>query len=100
LLGPLGLQTGDKVLALNQCQVKDHDTWYQCIQSAANHANPGYCVSAELVREQDESTAGKEITWVSQMKTIIFSFYFNLLNESSTQLYHVSACLRHPGQLK
>ncbi|XP_023725871.1 membrane-bound transcription factor site-2 protease isoform X2 [Cryptotermes secundus] len=57
LLGPSGLQTGDKVLALNQCQVKDYDTWYQCIQSAVNHASPGYCVSSDLVKEHDESIA-------------------------------------------
>jgi hypothetical protein len=62
LLGPSGLQRGDKVLALNQCQIKDYDTWYQCIQSAVSHASPGYCISSELVKEHDESTAGKEIT--------------------------------------
>jgi len=61
LLGPSGLQTGDKILALNQCHVKDFDTWYHCILSAINHANPGYCISSEVVKEHDESIGGKII---------------------------------------
>jgi hypothetical protein len=62
LAGPSGLQMGDKVLTLNQCQVKDLDSWYQCILSAINHASPGYCISSDLVNEYDESVESKEIT--------------------------------------
>lgn len=62
-MGPSGLQTGDKVLALNQCQVKDSDAWYHCIVSAVKHASPGYCVSSELVKEHDESVAGNDTAY-------------------------------------
>lgn len=48
-------------MALNKCQVKDFDTWYQCIKSAVKYANPGYCVSSELVKEHDESVTGNNI---------------------------------------
>lgn len=73
LAGPSGLQTGDKVLTLNQCHVKDFDSWYHCILSAINHASPGYCISAELVKEHDESVASKEIT-LTYVHTYIILF--------------------------
>jgi hypothetical protein len=75
LLGPSGLQTGDKILALNQCEVKDFDTWYHCIVSAVNHPTPGYCVSSELLKEHDESTVGKEFV----LSSVIVHGYYTLL---------------------
>ncbi|XP_069689813.1 membrane-bound transcription factor site-2 protease [Periplaneta americana] len=61
VLGPTGLRVGDKIVALNQCQVKDYDTWYYCIVSTIQHQGPGYCVSSELVREHDESVSVKQL---------------------------------------
>ncbi|PSN52903.1 hypothetical protein C0J52_02976 [Blattella germanica] len=59
--GPSGLLTGDKIVAVNECKVRDSDTWQSCISFAIKHPNPGYCVSSELVRNHDESVAVKQL---------------------------------------
>ncbi|XP_066994177.2 membrane-bound transcription factor site-2 protease isoform X2 [Anabrus simplex] len=61
VMGPTGLQQGDRVIAVNQCEVLDSDSWYSCIVQAVKQQSPGYCISAELVKEHDESIPVRQL---------------------------------------
>ncbi|XP_034252769.1 membrane-bound transcription factor site-2 protease [Thrips palmi] len=53
--GPSGLLEGDVVTSINQCSVARKSAWKKCIADAHRYPTPGYCISAEFVRENDES---------------------------------------------
>lgn len=55
VLGPKGLHQSDVVTSLNDCSVKNTLTWKKCLLEALQNHTPGYCISAEFVRENDES---------------------------------------------
>ncbi|XP_046986424.1 membrane-bound transcription factor site-2 protease isoform X1 [Schistocerca americana] len=61
LMGPTGLKVGDRVVAINQCEVLDSETWYHCTLLAIKQPSPGYCISAELVKEHDESVPVRQL---------------------------------------
>lgn len=61
VLGPSGLLVGNKIVAVNQHQVKDYDSWHHSISSAIKKMSPGYCISSELVRLHDESVSAKQL---------------------------------------
>ncbi|KAK7789542.1 hypothetical protein R5R35_010321 [Gryllus longicercus] len=61
VLGVTGLRSGDRVVAVNQCEVLDSDSWYTCIVQAVKQPSPGYCISAELVKEHDESIPVRQL---------------------------------------
>ncbi|XP_063242597.1 membrane-bound transcription factor site-2 protease isoform X2 [Bacillus rossius redtenbacheri] len=59
--GSTGLREGDRVVAVNQCEVGDTEDWYYCMLGAVRDPSPGYCVSSELARKHDESVPVKQL---------------------------------------
>lgn len=57
--GPSGLQKGNVITTVNQCPVADTSTWKKCLADTLRNPTPGYCISAEFVRENDESASGE-----------------------------------------
>lgn len=53
--GPSGLLQSNVITSINQCAVSDTSTWKKCLADALRNPTPGYCISAEFVRENDES---------------------------------------------
>nr|CAD7454868.1 unnamed protein product [Timema tahoe] len=60
--GPTGLRPDDRVVNINQCEVSDTEDWYYCILAAVRENSPGYCVTTELVRENDESVPVRQLS--------------------------------------
>ncbi|KAF5278657.1 hypothetical protein FQA39_LY00699 [Lamprigera yunnana] len=54
LAGPRGLYAGDIITNINDCVVRDHISWSDCLLSAWNN-KPGFCVTTDLVHAVDES---------------------------------------------
>lgn len=53
--GISGIFPGDKLVAINDCEVSDLETWHQCLISFTNKPPPGYCVSEDIIHQLDES---------------------------------------------
>lgn len=54
LSGERGLRVGDVIQSINDCDVKNIDTWYGCLIQTIKHP-PSYCIRSEYVLEHDES---------------------------------------------
>lgn len=54
LFGERGLRVGDVIQSINDCDVKNIDTWYGCLIQTIKHP-PSYCIQSEYVLEHDES---------------------------------------------
>lgn len=54
LLGTKGLHTGDIITRINDCDIKNDNTWYSCLESMHNN-KPSFCVDTDLVHSLDES---------------------------------------------
>lgn len=54
LTGSRGIAVGDIITSINDCRVKDIDSWYKCLVNAIKHP-PAYCIPSEYVLEHDES---------------------------------------------
>ncbi|KAK6640798.1 hypothetical protein RUM44_012495 [Polyplax serrata] len=57
--GISGIFPGDKLVAINDCEVSDLETWHQCLISFTNKPPPGYCVSEDIIHQLDESVPMK-----------------------------------------
>ncbi|XP_055691802.1 membrane-bound transcription factor site-2 protease [Lutzomyia longipalpis] len=55
LLGARGLVVGDFVTKINSCDVRNLDSWYDCLLQALRK-QPAYCLSSEFIHRHDEST--------------------------------------------
>ncbi|XP_020800647.1 membrane-bound transcription factor site-2 protease [Drosophila serrata] len=56
LRGERGLQVDDQITQVNGCTVKSEESWVACLQNTLK-LKPGYCVSADFVQLNDESSA-------------------------------------------
>ncbi|XP_055855973.1 membrane-bound transcription factor site-2 protease [Episyrphus balteatus] len=54
LRGERGLQANDIITEINDCRVRDIDSWYDCLIQSLR-TKPGYCVSSDFIRLNDES---------------------------------------------
>lgn len=54
LYGVKGLMVGDVVQRINDCDVMDEDSWYDCLK-ALEHIKPELCVHADIIHTLDES---------------------------------------------
>lgn len=54
LLGEKGFQTNDVITHINDCKVKNLDSWYGCLLESI-HQQPAYCISNDFVLNHDES---------------------------------------------
>jgi len=54
LVGEKGLQANDVITHINDCQVKDIDSWYGCLIESIRQ-QPAYCISNDFVLNHDES---------------------------------------------
>lgn len=54
LLGYKGLHINDVVTHINDCQVRDLDSWYSCLLESIRQ-QPAYCISNDFVLNHDES---------------------------------------------
>lgn len=61
LLGPKGLYNADIVTSINDCSVKNEDDWYECLNKMKLY-KPGFCATAEIVHELDESDFLKHLS--------------------------------------
>ncbi|KAK9884588.1 hypothetical protein WA026_007430 [Henosepilachna vigintioctopunctata] len=57
LLGVKGLQIGDQITKINDCEVKTEEMWFNCLQYV-NQKN-GLCFNSDNVRELDETSTLK-----------------------------------------
>lgn len=80
VLGPTGLLQDDVVTSLNECTIKDTLTWKKCLLDTLQNPTPGYCISAEFVREHDESVPGnahfKRLCLVHVAFLILLFYYY------------------------
>ncbi|XP_016985870.1 membrane-bound transcription factor site-2 protease [Drosophila rhopaloa] len=56
LRGERGLQVDNQITQVNGCPVNSEESWMACLQSSLK-LKPGYCVSADFVQLNDESSA-------------------------------------------
>lgn len=54
LRGERGLNDYDIITQINDCHVRDIDSWYDCLIQSLR-TKPGYCVSSDFIRLNDES---------------------------------------------
>ncbi|KAI9576578.1 hypothetical protein GQX74_009635 [Glossina fuscipes] len=52
--GDKGLYEQNVITHINNCKVIDYDSWLQCLYKTL-HSRPGYCVSSDFIRNNDES---------------------------------------------
>lgn len=60
LLGENGLSVNDEITSINDCPVKNVDTWYSCLVATVI-TPPAYCIASEYVFEHDETTSVRHI---------------------------------------
>ncbi|XP_039289082.1 membrane-bound transcription factor site-2 protease-like [Nilaparvata lugens] len=60
--GPTGLLVGDRIIQLNQCQVTNVHDWLSCLVTSFREPSPGFCISAEFIKEHDESIPAKHMS--------------------------------------
>lgn len=60
LIGEKGLSVGDEIISINDCSVRNVDTWYACLVATLK-TPPGYCIPSEYVFEHDETAAVRHI---------------------------------------
>lgn len=56
LRGERGLQVDNQITQVNGCPVNSEESWVTCLQNSLK-LKPGYCVSADFVQLNDESSA-------------------------------------------
>jgi len=56
LRGERGLQVDNQITQINGCPVDSEESWVTCLQNSLK-LKPGYCVSADFVQLNDESSA-------------------------------------------
>lgn len=49
-----GLAVNDVIKSINECDVKNIETWYKCLINTIKHP-PSYCIPSEYVLDHDES---------------------------------------------
>lgn len=81
LLGKTGIQLGDKLVAINDCEVSDTEGWRQCLISFNNMPAPGYCVNEDMVHQLDESVPGEFISTIKKIPQININFYLKKINK-------------------
>lgn len=54
LIGERGLAVNDVIQSINDCDVKNMETWYTCLINTITHP-PSYCITSEYVLDHDES---------------------------------------------
>lgn len=54
LRGDRGLYWHDVIQSINECKVRNLDTWYSCLVKTL-HSKPAFCVSSEFIRLNDET---------------------------------------------
>lgn len=54
LAGEKGLAVNDVIASINDCEVRNIETWYGCLINAIKHP-PSYCIPSEYVLDHDES---------------------------------------------
>lgn len=60
LVGPKGLNIGDTIYKINDCDIYDEDKWYSCLRGLENH-RPAFCIESDLVHSFDESIPLKHL---------------------------------------
>lgn len=60
LLGFKGLNIGDTIHRINDCDVYDENKWYSCLQNLEDH-RPAFCIEPDLVHNLDESIPLKHL---------------------------------------
>lgn len=55
--GPRGLAVGDPVTSISGCRVTSVDDWYNCIRVSMRENTLGHCMSLDIIRELDTSSA-------------------------------------------
>ncbi|KAK3925746.1 Membrane-bound transcription factor site-2 protease [Frankliniella fusca] len=86
-LGPTGLRNYDVITALNECSVSNSASWKKCLLESLRNPTPGYCISAEFVRENDESIAdhpgvGGVVECCSKEASALGRLCFQLVDDS------------------
>lgn len=87
VLGPTGLRRQDVINKLNDCSVTNSVTWRKCLLEALRNQTPGYCISAEFVRENDESipehpVVGGGVECCSKESNLLGRLCFQLVDDS------------------
>ncbi|EEZ98063.1 membrane-bound transcription factor site-2 protease [Tribolium castaneum] len=54
IFGNRGLNVGDLILKINDCEVDDENAWYKCLV-ALRTKKPAFCIEGDVVRDLDES---------------------------------------------
>lgn len=52
--GERGLQIDDVITSINDCRIKNLETWYTCLANTIKYP-PAYCIPSEYVLDHDES---------------------------------------------
>ncbi|XP_059622487.1 membrane-bound transcription factor site-2 protease [Phlebotomus argentipes] len=65
LLGAKGLNQGDFITKINSCDVRDLDSWHDCLLQALRR-QPAYCLSSEFIHSHDESTPVGTVDGITQ----------------------------------
>lgn len=65
LLGTKGLNVGDLVNKINSCEVRNVDSWHDCLLQALRR-QPAFCLSSEFIHKNDESTPVGTVDGITQ----------------------------------
>ncbi|CAH1998757.1 unnamed protein product [Acanthoscelides obtectus] len=60
LAGSKGLNIGDTVFQINECDVRDENSWYKCL-AQTDILKPAFCIEPDLIHQYDESIPLKHI---------------------------------------
>lgn len=59
LVGPGGLVRGDVITGIEDCPVRDLDSWLTCLENIWEADPVGYCVQNEIVSRLSNNSEGK-----------------------------------------
>jgi len=77
-VGPSGLMQGDVITGIENCPVKDLDSWYTCLEDIWGSEPVGYCVSNDnIVRFANNS----EGSLFSHSNSLFYFLYASYVNE-------------------
>ncbi|RZC39934.1 Peptidase M50 domain containing protein [Asbolus verrucosus] len=60
ILGGRGLNIGDKLTKINDCEIEDENSWYKCLSTIKTN-KPAFCIEADVIHNLDESVHLKNV---------------------------------------
>lgn len=72
IVGPGGLVRGDVITGIEDCPVRDLDSWLTCLENIWEADPVGYCVQNEIVSRLSNNSEGNNTSFANFSKTTFF----------------------------